>query len=72
VLVKEILRVSDELRDQGMTILLVEQNARAALDLADRAYVMESGAVVLAGSTAQLIADASVQTVYLGRKSAVN
>jgi branched-chain amino acid transport system ATP-binding protein len=72
VLVREILRVSDELRNQGMTILLVEQNARAALDLADRAYVMESGAVVLTGSTAALIADARVQTVYLGRKSAAN
>jgi branched-chain amino acid transport system ATP-binding protein len=72
VLVREILRVSDELRNQGMTILLVEQNARAALDLADRAYVMESGVVVLTGSTASLIADARVQTVYLGRKSAAN
>jgi branched-chain amino acid transport system ATP-binding protein len=72
VLVREILRVSDELRKQGMTILLVEQNARAALDLADRAYVMESGAVVLAGSTKDLIADARVQSAYLGRKSAVS
>jgi len=72
VLVKELLRVSDELRNQGMTILLVEQNARAALDLADRAYVMESGSVVLAGSTADLIADERVQTAYLGRKSAAN
>ncbi len=72
VLVKEILRVSDELRNRGMTILLVEQNARAALDLADRAYVMEAGEVVLTGSTAQLIADARVQTVYLGRKPAAN
>lgn len=72
VLVKEILRVSDQLRSRGMTILLVEQNARAALDLADRAYVMESGEVVLTGSTADLIADVRVQTAYLGRKSAVN
>ncbi|MBN1429981.1 MAG: ABC transporter ATP-binding protein [Anaerolineae bacterium] len=72
LLVKEILRVSGELRNQGMTILLVEQNARAALDLADRAYVMESGEVVLAGSAEQLTADARVQTAYLGRKPVSN
>jgi branched-chain amino acid transport system ATP-binding protein len=51
-----------------MTILLVEQNARAALELADRAYVMESGRVALEGTTAQLAADERVRTVYLGRK----
>lgn len=72
VLVREILRVSDELRNQGMTILLVEQNARAALELADRAYVMEAGTVVLTGSTTDLVADSRVQTAYLGRKSASN
>jgi branched-chain amino acid transport system ATP-binding protein len=65
---REIFRVSGELREHGMTILLVEQNARAALELADRAYVMESGRVVLEGTTAQLAADERVQTVYLGRK----
>jgi branched-chain amino acid transport system ATP-binding protein len=64
---REIFRVSGELRKRGMTILLVEQNARAALELADRAYVMESGRVVLEGSTAGLAADERVQTVYLGR-----
>lgn len=67
LLTKEIFRVSAELREHGMTILLVEQNARAALELADRAYVMESGRVVLEGTTAQLAADERVQTVYLGR-----
>jgi len=65
---REIFRVSGELREHGMTILLVEQNARAALELADRAYVMESGRVVFEGTTAQLAADERVQTVYLGRK----
>ena len=68
LLTKEIFRVSGELREQGMTILLVEQNARAALELADRAYVMESSQVVLEGTTAQLAADERVQTVYLGRR----
>ena len=68
LLTKEIFRVSGELREQGMTILVVEQNARAALELADRAYVMESSQVVLEGTTAQLAADERVQTVYLGRR----
>ena len=66
LLVKEIFRVSVELRDQGMTILLVEQNARAALDMADRAYVMESGQVILEGEAEQLQADERVQSAYLG------
>ncbi len=67
LIVKEIFRVSAELRERGMTILLVEQNARAALELADRAYVMESGEVVLEGSADELAADERVQAAYLGR-----
>ena len=66
LLVKEIFRVSVQLREQGMTILLVEQNARAALDMADRAYVMESGQVILEGGAAQLREDERVQSAYLG------
>jgi branched-chain amino acid transport system ATP-binding protein len=68
LLIKEIFRVSADLREHGMTLLLVEQNARAALELADRAYVMESGQVVLGGEAAELTADARVQTAYLGRR----
>ncbi len=67
LLVKEIFRVSGELRDRGTTILRVEQNARAALELADRAYVMESGRVVLEGTASTLASDARVQTAFLGR-----
>jgi branched-chain amino acid transport system ATP-binding protein len=67
LLAKEIFRVSGELREHGMTILLVEQNARAALELADRAYVMESGRIVLEGTAAQLATDTRVQTAYLGK-----
>ena len=67
LLIREIFRVSGKLREQGMTILLVEQNARAALDLADRAYVMESGQVVAEGTAEQLAADERVQRAYLGR-----
>jgi branched-chain amino acid transport system ATP-binding protein len=69
LLVKEIFRVSAELRERGTTILLVEQNAHAALDLADRAYVMEAGQVVLEGTAAELSADERVQTAYLGGSS---
>ena len=67
LLVKEIFRVSGALRDRGTTILMVEQNARAALELADRAYVMESGRVVLEGAASTLASDARVQTAFLGR-----
>jgi len=70
LLVKEIFRVSGELRDRGMTILMVEQNARAALRLADRAYVMESGRVVLEGTATSLANDERVQTAFLGRTGA--
>jgi branched-chain amino acid transport system ATP-binding protein len=69
LLVKEIFRVSAQLREQGMTILVVEQNARAALDLADRAYVMESGQVVAEGPSAELARDERVQAAYLGRRT---
>ena len=70
LLVKEIFRVTGELRDRGMTILMVEQNARAALRLADRAYVMESGRVVLEGAADSLASDERVQTAFLGRTGA--
>jgi len=66
LLVREIFRVSAELRDHGTTILIVEQNARAALELADRAYVMESGQVVLSGTADELACDERVQKAYLG------
>jgi branched-chain amino acid transport system ATP-binding protein len=66
LLVREIFRVAGELRDHGTTILLVEQNARAALKLADRGYVMETGTVVLEGRSEELLADERVQEAYLG------
>ena len=55
-----------ELKAQGTTILLVEQNAQAALALADRAYVIETGSVVLEGSAAELAASEAVRKAYLG------
>ena len=66
LLVREIFRVAGELREHGTTILLVEQNARAALRLADRGYVMETGSVVLEGRSEELPADERVQDAYLG------
>ena len=66
LLVREIFRVAGELREHGTTILLVEQNARAALHLADRGYVMETGKVVLEGRSEELLGDERVQEVYLG------
>jgi branched-chain amino acid transport system ATP-binding protein len=55
--------------ERGMTILLVEQNARAALSIADRGYVLETGRVVLQGSSEELLANRDVQRAYLGREA---
>jgi branched-chain amino acid transport system ATP-binding protein len=66
LLVREIFRVAGELREHGTTILLVEQNARAALRLADRGYVLETGEVVVQGTSAELLEDKRVQEAYLG------
>ena len=67
LLVREIFRVMAELREHGTTILLVEQNARAALRIADRAYVLETGKVALEGTAEELLADERVQSAYLGK-----
>jgi branched-chain amino acid transport system ATP-binding protein len=65
--VQEILRQIRRLPAAGTTVLLVEQNARSALAIADRGYVLETGRVVLEGSAEELRGDARVQTAYLGR-----
>ena len=65
-LVAEIFSRIAALKSLGTTILLVDQNARAALAVADRAYVMETGRVVLAGSARELLHDPQVQQAYLG------
>jgi branched-chain amino acid transport system ATP-binding protein len=67
LLVREIFRVMTDLREYGTTILLVEQNARAALRIADRAYVLETGKVALEGTAEELLADERVQSAYLGK-----
>lgn len=66
VVVEEIFDRFRLLREQGMTLLVVEQNAFLALETADRGYVLERGRIVLAGTSADLLADPSVQRAYLG------
>ena len=65
-IVREILQIVGQLRDNGMSILLVEQNARAALQVADHAYVLEMGQVALQGPAATLAQDPRVIDAYLG------
>ena len=65
-LVDQLLTVIRALKDDGLTILLVEQNARAALAIADRAYVLETGIVTLSGNAAEIQADRRVREAYLG------
>jgi len=66
LLVTKIFEAVKALRTRGLTILLVEQNARAALKLADRGYVLETGRIVLEGTGAALLSDQRVQAAYLG------
>ncbi|HET7825949.1 MAG TPA: ABC transporter ATP-binding protein [Anaeromyxobacter sp.] len=66
IVVREIFQVIVDLRRRGASILLVEQNARAALQISDRGYVLETGEVALAGSARQLAEDPRVVETYLG------
>ncbi len=66
LLVEQIFETIGNLRKHGVTILLVEQNARQALAIADRAYVMETGKIVLSGNAAELQTNPQVEQAYLG------
>ncbi len=66
LLVKTIFRIIEEINKSGTTILLVEQNANMALSIAHRAYVIETGRVVLSGSAAELNASEQIKMAYLG------
>ncbi len=66
LIVRDIFRAIDGLRQTGVTILLVEQNARAALEVADQGYVLEMGEIVLQGSAKELAADPRLIDTYLG------
>ncbi|MEO7062132.1 MAG: ABC transporter ATP-binding protein [Lapillicoccus sp.] len=66
LIVAQVMQVISEIRDQGTTVLLVEQNARAALKVTDRAYVMDGGVTTIEGPAADLIADPRIIDAYLG------
>lgn len=66
IIVSRIFKIIEEINSQGTTILLVEQNAKAALRLATRAYVMESGKIVMQGPAAELANDPGIKKAYLG------
>lgn len=66
ILVREIFSIIKDIKQQGTTVLLVEQNARMALSIADRAYVMETGSIVLSGTGEELASSQDIQKAYLG------
>lgn len=66
LLVKEIFSIIKDINSEGVTVLLVEQNANMALSIADKAYVLETGRIVLSGTAAELAASEAVQKAYLG------
>jgi branched-chain amino acid transport system ATP-binding protein len=68
LIVKSIFQVIIRLREEGNTVLLVEQNAKAALGIADRGYVLETGKILLQGAAEDLLQNRDVQRAYLGRE----
>lgn len=67
LIVRDIFKVVETLRDQGKTVLIVEQNAKAVLAIADRGYVMETGSIVLEGTSQELLDNSDVRRAYLGK-----
>jgi branched-chain amino acid transport system ATP-binding protein len=68
ILVKMIFSAVKKISGHGVTVLLVEQNAKAALKLADRGYVLDVGQVTIKGAASELLNDPKVQEAYLGKK----
>ena len=66
IMVNEIFSIIQEVSDSGTTVLLVEQNAKKALAIADRGYVLETGKIVLEGKASDLLNDDSIKKAYLG------
>ena len=64
--VGEVFQIIEEIKKSGTTVLLVEQNAKKALEVADRAYVLETGKIVLSGDAKDLMNDDAVKKAYLG------
>jgi branched-chain amino acid transport system ATP-binding protein len=71
LIVRDIFQIIRRLREEGNTVLLIEQNAKAALAIADRGYVLEVGKVILQGPAVDLLANSDVQRAYLGREKIV-
>ena len=68
LIVQDIFNIINELNKQGVTILLIEQNANMAVRIADQGYVLETGRISLSGTGRELLADESVKAAYLGKK----
>ena len=68
LIVQDIFSIIKEINKQGVTILLIEQNANMALRIADQGYVLETGRIALTGTGRELLADESVKAAYLGKK----
>lgn len=68
LIVRDIFNIIKEINKQGVTILLIEQNANMALRIADQGYVLETGRISLSGTGRELLADESVKAAYLGKK----
>ena len=66
MVVKDIFSIIKQINQQGVTILLIEQNANMALKVADKAYVMETGSITLSGTGRELLANDAVKAAYLG------
>ncbi len=67
LVIKDIFSIITRLREEGNTVLLVEQNAKAALAIADRGYVLETGRIIMEGTAEDLLSNRDVQRAYLGR-----
>jgi branched-chain amino acid transport system ATP-binding protein len=66
ILVRQVFDIIGQIREEGVTVLLVEQNARMALTVADRGLVLESGRLVVAGEAAELVDNQEVEELYMG------
>ena len=66
IFVEEVFKIIRDISAEGVTVLLVEQNAKKALNIADRAYVLETGNIILQGDAKKLMNDESVKKAYLG------
>jgi branched-chain amino acid transport system ATP-binding protein len=72
MLITEVMRLIGRLREQGLSVLLAEQNARSALRIADRGYVMERGRITIEGTTEELLSNENVRVAYIGSKTLRN